>query len=224
MYCHLHEEIACSGREGQEIDDELELLYMLISRYDEEYLHLPKTEYDPIERLQHLLDINGMDIVGLANLLGADETYASDILSYKRGLSVENILILANRFKMRPEAFNRPYKLQSEYNQYLEDAIVMNTVKDLPKMEAYDWKYYGPIQLSFIDSIMLSIWENSFKVNKNLRGTIHFLLKIPAKSYLKTNGYFDEGFIYKHESALKLVRSESFKKLMADMEQRKANN
>jgi HTH-type transcriptional regulator/antitoxin HigA len=212
-YCHLHEEIACSGREGQDVEDKLELLYMLISRYDEEYVHHPKTEYDPIEKLQHLLDVNGMDMVDLANLLGVDEVYAADILGYKRGLSAENILIISNRFKMKSEAFNKPYKLQSEYNQYLEDSSVMNTVKDLPKTETYEWKFNGPIKLSFIDSLLLGVWESSFNTNKNVRRVIHFLLKIPPKSYLKTNGYLCKGFIYKHETALKAVRSESFRKL-----------
>ena len=221
-YCHLHEEIACSGREGQDIDDELELLHMLISRYDEEYVHFPKTEYDPIEKLKHLLDINGMDMADLAKILGVDDAHTADIMEYKRGLSAENILIISNRFKMQTEAFNKPYKLKSEYNKYLEEASVMNTVKDLPKMETYEWKFSGPIKLSLLDSLMLRAWKSSFNTNKKLRIVIHFLLKIPPRSYLKTNGYFNEGFIYKHETALKVVESESFKKLKEDWDKRKA--
>ena len=50
--------------------------------------------------------------VDLANLLGVSEGLVSDMLNYKKGLSKETIRLLASRFKLRQEAFNRPYALR----------------------------------------------------------------------------------------------------------------
>jgi HTH-type transcriptional regulator/antitoxin HigA len=43
--------------------------------------------------------------------LEVSEGLVSDILKYKKGFSKKSIRILSERFKMRQEAFNRPYKL-----------------------------------------------------------------------------------------------------------------
>lgn len=47
----------------------------------------------------------------LVNLLGVSKGYISDILHYKKGLSKEMIRNLSTHFKVRQEAFNRPYPL-----------------------------------------------------------------------------------------------------------------
>jgi HTH-type transcriptional regulator/antitoxin HigA len=53
-----------------------------------------------------------MKAVDLASLLGVSEGLVSDMLNYKKGLSKETIRLLASRFKLRQEAFNRPYALR----------------------------------------------------------------------------------------------------------------
>ena len=53
-----------------------------------------------------------MKAVDLASLLGVSEGLVSDMLNYKKGLSKETIRLLASRFKLRQEAFNRPYLLR----------------------------------------------------------------------------------------------------------------
>jgi HTH-type transcriptional regulator / antitoxin HigA len=45
-------------------------------------------------------------------MLGISKGLVSNILNYKKGLSKESIRILANRFKVSQEAFNRPYVLK----------------------------------------------------------------------------------------------------------------
>ena len=47
----------------------------------------------------------------LTTILGISKGYVSDILNYKKGLSKEVIRKLAEYFKVKQEAFNRPYKL-----------------------------------------------------------------------------------------------------------------
>jgi hypothetical protein len=44
---------------------------------------------------------------------GMSKGYVSDILHYKKSLSKEVIRKLADRFKLRQDAFNRPYHLKS---------------------------------------------------------------------------------------------------------------
>ena len=53
------------------------------------------------------------------------------MLNYKKGLSKQVIRKLADHFKVRQEAFNRPYKLVSPVNTHLRNASVMNTTKEL---------------------------------------------------------------------------------------------
>jgi len=47
----------------------------------------------------------------LTDILHVSKGYISDILNYKKGLSKEVIRKLADHFKVRQEAFNRPYDL-----------------------------------------------------------------------------------------------------------------
>jgi len=68
---------------------------------------------------------------GLAKVLGVSKSFISEILSYKKGISKENIWKLAEHFKVRQELFNRPYKLVSPTNSHLKDASVMNTLKQM---------------------------------------------------------------------------------------------
>jgi HTH-type transcriptional regulator/antitoxin HigA len=53
----------------------------------------------------------GMKAKDLAALLGVNKSYVSDILNYKKGLSKEVIRKLAERFKIRQDVLNRPYRL-----------------------------------------------------------------------------------------------------------------
>jgi HTH-type transcriptional regulator/antitoxin HigA len=221
-YSNIQSELVFSGKTDPEITEELELLAMLTERYISEKYQWQ--ELDPIPFLCYLMQEHKLDNIGLSSILGIKFGHFEDIMNYRRGLSIPIILKLSEKFRLDPKVFNKPYKLESEYNQYLEDASVMNTVKDLNKTETYYWWQSSPTRLSFIDHLMLRAWESSFNTNKKVRRVIHFLLKIPPKSYLKTNGYLNEGFIYKHETALKVFQSESFKKLKVDLEQRRAND
>ena len=72
-----------------------------------------------------------MKAVDLANLLDVSEGLVSDMLNYKKGLSKDTIGILAERFKLNQEAFNRPYELHVPVNPKFKDAGMMNSHKKL---------------------------------------------------------------------------------------------
>jgi HTH-type transcriptional regulator/antitoxin HigA len=55
---------------------------------------------------------HNMKGVQLAKLLNVSEGLVSDMLNYRKGLSKDTIRILAQKFKLKQEAFNRPYGMK----------------------------------------------------------------------------------------------------------------
>ena len=116
-YCRKLEELV-DKEESQAIEDEIELLTLLIEKWDEE--HNTFEESNPIELLQYLMAENNLNAKDLADILQLSKGLISDILNYKKGLSKEIIRCLSEYFKVSQEAFNRPYDLaksKAETNQ-----------------------------------------------------------------------------------------------------------
>lgn len=130
-YCHILEELVGLKKKSRFQQDTIELLTLLIEKWDEE--HNTFSEADPIEMLKYLMIENKLKAIELAGVLGVSKSLISDILNYRRGLSKEIIRKLADHFKLSQEIFNKPYKLVSPLNAHLKDASVMNTRKQLPK-------------------------------------------------------------------------------------------
>lgn len=128
-YCDALEALVDSGKKTKAVQDEIELLTLLIEKYDAD--HNSFEDADPIELLKSLMKDHKMKAVDLANLLNVSEGLVSDMLNYKKGLSKDTIRILSERFKLNQEAFNRPYKLHVPVNPKFKDAKLMNTRKKL---------------------------------------------------------------------------------------------
>ncbi|WP_026768030.1 type II toxin-antitoxin system HigA family antitoxin [Asinibacterium sp. OR53] len=109
-YCNRLEELVDLNKKTRPIKDEIELLTLLIEKYDEE--HNTFSDVDPVELLKSLMKDHKMKAVELARLLHVSEGLVSDMLNYKKGMSKETIRILAEKFKLNQEAFNRPYELR----------------------------------------------------------------------------------------------------------------
>ena len=130
-YCDALKMLVDSGKKNKAVQDEIELLNLLIEKYDAE--HNSFDDADPIELLKSLLKDHKLKAVDLANLLDVSEGLVSDILNYKKGLSKETIRILSERFKLNQEAFNRPYELLVPVRFKFKDAKMMNTKKKLAR-------------------------------------------------------------------------------------------
>jgi HTH-type transcriptional regulator / antitoxin HigA len=128
-YCNILEELVLSSSKSKTIKEEIDLLTLLIEKWDEE--HNTFEELDPIELLHSLMNDHNMKAKDLVELLDVSKGYVSDILNYKKGLSKEVIRKLAGHFKVSQEAFNRPYKLVVPENSHFRNASVMNTKKRL---------------------------------------------------------------------------------------------
>ncbi len=123
-YCDMLEALIDSNKKTKAIKDEIELLSLLVETYDAE--HNTFEDADPIQILKSLMKDHDMKAVYLAKLLNVSEGLVSDMLNYKKGLSKETIRILSERFKLRHEAFNRPYKLSVMLNRKKQNAAIKN--------------------------------------------------------------------------------------------------
>lgn len=112
-YCNELERLDDSGEAEGKYQDEAELLMVLIEHYDAEH-SIFQGEFDPVELLKSLMKDHKMKAKDIAELLNVSKGYVSEILNYKKGMSKEVIRKLAERFKIRQEAFNKPYRLEGE--------------------------------------------------------------------------------------------------------------
>ena len=108
-YCHVLETLVIAKRKSQLHQDTIDLLTLLIEKWDEE--HNTFSQADPVELLGYLMKENKMKAVDLAGELQISKSLVSDILHYRRGLSRDVIRKLASRFKVSQALFNKPYDL-----------------------------------------------------------------------------------------------------------------
>lgn len=122
------EELFAKGAKNEGIADEIELLTFLIEKWDAE--HNTFDEVDPVRLLHSLMEDHQMRAKYLVELLGISKGFVSDILHYRKGLSKEVIRKLAEGFKVRQEAFNRPYPLKvAEIGQVHTSSVIVKRKK-----------------------------------------------------------------------------------------------
>lgn len=109
-YCRKLKVLLDSNAKSKSIVDEIDLLTLLIENWDDR--HNSFGEMDSVELLKSLMDDHQLKAKDLADFLQVSKGYISEILHYKKGFSKDIIRKLAERFKLRQEAFNRPYTLK----------------------------------------------------------------------------------------------------------------
>lgn len=109
-YCDILEQLLDLKKKGKEIKDEIELLTMLIEKWDKE--HNSFSDANPIELLQYLMKENNLKAKDLATILDLSKGMVSEILNYNKGMSKEVIRKLAHHFKVSQDAFNKAYDLK----------------------------------------------------------------------------------------------------------------
>lgn len=126
-YCDTLEKLIL--RDDKEIIDEIELLTLLIEKWDNE--HNTFNDSDPIELLKTLMENHNLQAKDLAAIMDLSKGTISKILNYHKGLSKDTIRKLSDYFKVSQEAFNRPYKLINEVNRRFRNTSLMNTRKNI---------------------------------------------------------------------------------------------
>ena len=122
-YCRLLEDLVFLAPKTKAIKEEIALLTLLIEKYDAD--HNSFRNLDPVELLRSLMKDHQMKAVDLAKLLEVSEGLVSDMLHYRKGFSKNSIRILAERFKLRQDAFNRPYKLKLQGRPGIKNSKAM---------------------------------------------------------------------------------------------------
>lgn len=129
-YCNDLEELVLV--EGSSDEDTIELLTLLIEKWDDEHYKTP--EIDPVQLLKLLMEEHDLKAKDLTDILRLSKGTISKILNYKKGISKETIRKLSNHFAMRQEAFNKPYKLKDKINKSFRNAALMNTRKSMEQI------------------------------------------------------------------------------------------
>ena len=94
------------AKKGTEPGDELEILSILIEKYENENfsIELP----DPIEDIKFRMEQMGYNQADLANVIGL-KSRASEILNKKRKLSLDMIRQLHNKLNIPTDVLIQPY-------------------------------------------------------------------------------------------------------------------
>jgi HTH-type transcriptional regulator/antitoxin HigA len=109
-YCEIHEKL--THKDHIKYNDEINLIELLIEDYENRTAQ-PKTEMNPVELISYIIEEEEISKTELANQLKVSKQLISDILGYRRGISLDMVNKLCDRFKMQPLAFTRPYKLKA---------------------------------------------------------------------------------------------------------------
>lgn len=131
LYCNILE--ALIQNETSNLKDEIELLTLLIEKWDSE--NNTFMDADPITILKSLMEDNNLKSKDLVEILNLSKGTVSKILNYQKGLSKETIRKLSIHFKVSQEVFNRPYKITNQVNRHYRNANLMNSPKDLNDVE-----------------------------------------------------------------------------------------
>jgi HTH-type transcriptional regulator/antitoxin HigA len=111
-YCKMLEQLESNNNPNQETLDRIELLHLLIEKYDTEHFELPSL--NPVEYLIMLMDSNNVKARDIQEATGINKTTLSHFINYRRALSKNNIRRLADYFKVTQEVFNRKYELRKQ--------------------------------------------------------------------------------------------------------------
>lgn len=118
-YCNKYEALITEDYDKNL--DEIELLGILIDEYDNRQVQFKK-KLNPVELLISLLEEEKISKSMLAKELGTSRQLISDIIRYRRNISKDMVTKLSTYFKMRPEAFSRPYQLKNYKTKKKETA------------------------------------------------------------------------------------------------------
>ncbi len=100
-------EIIFDSKKGTPEGDELEILGILLEKYEDE--QFPIDFPDPIEAIKFRMEQMGYNQTDLANVVGL-KSRASEILNRKRKLTLEMIRSIHDRMKIPTEVLIQNYK------------------------------------------------------------------------------------------------------------------
>jgi HTH-type transcriptional regulator/antitoxin HigA len=128
-YCDILEKLTTTKTMTKELEEEVDLLTVLIEKWDQDNDPFIHTRRDPVQSLRSFMDNRNMKSKDLVELLEVSKGYVSDILNYKKGFSKQVIRKLADHFKVRQDAFNRPYELKGMLKQKVKKSVIGKSIQ-----------------------------------------------------------------------------------------------
>lgn len=109
-YCNRLEEIIEKSTNPDE--DEIELLSLLIEKFNEDQMKAYAMEMNPVELLIDLLSENQMTQVELSKRTNISPQLLNDIIKYRREITKSAALKFGEEFGIKYYAFLKPYNLK----------------------------------------------------------------------------------------------------------------
>ena len=95
--------------EGSDEADKLDVLAVLVEKYEENRWPIEQLNWDPVDVLHYAIEEMGHTQVELSNLLDSAPR-ASEILNRRRPLTVEMIRTISEAWKIPAELLIKPYR------------------------------------------------------------------------------------------------------------------
>lgn len=110
LYCDQLENIIEQERDANE--DEIELLSLLIQKYNDDQTENYQLKLNPVELLVDLLEENQMSQIELSRRNNISPQLVNDILKYRREITKSIALKLGEEFGIKYYVFLKPYNLK----------------------------------------------------------------------------------------------------------------
>ena len=110
LYCEKVESL--TENYNAQFDDEIELLSLLIQKYNDEQTEKYQIELNPVELLVDLLADNEISQIELSKRIKVSPQLINDIVKYRREITKSIALKLGEEFSMKFYAFLKPYNLK----------------------------------------------------------------------------------------------------------------
>ena len=110
LYCKKVESL--TENYNAQLDDEIELLSLLVQKYNDEQTEKYQIELNPVELLADLLADNGINQIELSKRIKVSPQLINDIVKYRREITKSIALKLGEEFSMNFYAFLKPYNLK----------------------------------------------------------------------------------------------------------------
>lgn len=96
-------------KENSQEESELELLGLLVDKYEEDNFKMPSS--DPIDTLEFIMDQSKMNVSDLGEIINS-VSRASEVLKRKRGLSLNHIRAIHAELNIPAETLIKDYELE----------------------------------------------------------------------------------------------------------------
>ncbi len=109
-YCEKLEQLTLNYEVSN--DDEIDLLSLLISEYNDRAMEKLTLNIDPVDLLIDLLAENNITQLELSKRINISPQLINDVIKYRREITKSLAYKLSEEFKLKYSTFLKPYKLK----------------------------------------------------------------------------------------------------------------